>query len=71
MGCDIACSLFFFFIVLWLRKKEKKAVARMAKRQIKALDYTVQLMRLPHHIDLDELREEVRGRPADADTSGV
>ncbi|KAF1778579.1 Anoctamin [Phytophthora cactorum] len=58
VGCDIACSLAFFMVVIWLRRKEKEAVDRIAQNQIKALDYTVQLVNLPHHDDLNLLRQE-------------
>ncbi|KAG6970135.1 hypothetical protein JG687_00002801 [Phytophthora cactorum] len=60
VGCDIACSLAFFMVVIWLRRKEKEAGDRIAQNQIKALDYTVQLVNLPHHDDLNLLRQEIR-----------
>ncbi|KAL4151805.1 hypothetical protein PRNP1_008742 [Phytophthora ramorum] len=60
VGCDISCSLAFFGVVVWLRRKEKEAVNRIAQNQIKALDYTVQLVNLPHHDDLNLLRQEIR-----------
>ncbi|KAE9115247.1 hypothetical protein PF010_g9399 [Phytophthora fragariae] len=60
VGCDIACSLAFFGVVVWLRRKEKEAVDRITQNQIKALDYTVQLVNLPHHDDLNLLRQEIR-----------
>ncbi|KAG6975684.1 hypothetical protein JG688_00002125 [Phytophthora aleatoria] len=59
VGCDIACSLAFFMVVIWLRRKEKEAVDHIAQNQIKALDYTVQLVNLPHHDDLNLLRQEI------------
>lgn len=50
----------FFFIVIWMKRKERENVARITKDQIKALDYTVQLVHLPRHMDAGKLREEVR-----------
>ncbi|RLN51945.1 hypothetical protein BBJ29_002933 [Phytophthora kernoviae] len=60
VGCDIACSVVFFGIVVWLRRKEKEAVDRIAQDQIKAQDYTVQLVNLPPHDDVNLLRQEIR-----------
>lgn len=60
VGCDIACSLAFFGVVIWLRRKEREAVDRIAQHQVKALDYTVQLVNLPYHDDLNLLRQEIR-----------
>lgn len=60
VGCDITCSLCFFFIVIWMKRKERESVERITKDQIKALDYTVQLVHLPRHKDVGKLREEVR-----------
>lgn len=62
IGCDIACNMCFFFIVIWMKRKERENVARITKDQIKALDYTVQLVHLPRHKDVGKLREEVRPR---------
>lgn len=59
VGCDIACSLVFFGVVIWLRRQEKIAADRITQNQVKALDYTVQLVNLPHHDDLNLLRQEV------------
>ncbi|KAL8005362.1 putative anoctamin, 10TM putative phosphate transporter, cytosolic domain-containing protein [Plasmopara halstedii] len=59
IACDIACSLAFFGVVIWLRRKEKEAVDRIAQNQVKALDYTVQLKNLPQHDDLNVLRQEI------------
>lgn len=60
IGCDIACSMCFFFIVIWMKRKERENVVRITKDQIKALDYTVQLVHIPRHKDIGKLREEVR-----------
>ncbi|KAF4040526.1 Calcium-activated chloride channel [Phytophthora infestans] len=60
VGSDIACSFAFFMIVIWLRQKEKEAVDHISENQIKALDYTVQLVTLPYHDDLNLLRQEIR-----------
>ncbi|ETO72246.1 hypothetical protein F444_11601 [Phytophthora nicotianae P1976] len=60
VGCDIACSLAFFMIIIWLRRKEKEAVDHIDQNQIKALDYTVQIVHLPYHDDLNLLRQEIR-----------
>ncbi|KAK1947929.1 hypothetical protein P3T76_000219 [Phytophthora citrophthora] len=60
VGCDIVCSLAFFGIVVWLRRKEKEAINHITQYQVKALDYTVQLVHLPHHDDLSLLRQEIR-----------
>lgn len=49
----------FFFIVIWMKRKERENVERITKDQIKALDYTVQLVHLPRHKDVRKLREEV------------
>uniref|UniRef100_K3WQ59 Anoctamin transmembrane domain-containing protein n=1 Tax=Globisporangium ultimum (strain ATCC 200006 / CBS 805.95 / DAOM BR144) TaxID=431595 RepID=K3WQ59_GLOUD len=60
VGCDIACSVFFFLIVVWMKRKEQENVERITKDQIKALDYTVQLVHLPRHKHVGKLREEIR-----------
>ncbi|TYZ65544.1 hypothetical protein PybrP1_007721 [[Pythium] brassicae (nom. inval.)] len=60
VGCDVACSMCFFFIVIWMKRKERENVERITKDQIKALDYTVQLVHLPRHKDVGKLREEIR-----------
>ncbi|GLD95045.1 hypothetical protein PINS_up003670 [Pythium insidiosum] len=59
VGTDILCSILFFCIVLWMKGKEKEDVDRIAKGQIKAMDYTVQLVHLPRHSDLLQLRKDV------------
>lgn len=53
------CSICFFIIVLWMKRKEKENVEKITKDQIKVMDYTVQLMHLPRHSDVNLLREEV------------
>ncbi|KAF1331981.1 Methyltransferase, partial [Globisporangium splendens] len=60
VGCDIACSVFSFLIVVWMKRKEQENVERITKDQIKALDYTVQLVHLPRHKHVGKLREEIR-----------
>lgn len=60
VGCDIACSLCFFVAVLWMKRKEKENVERINKDQIKAMDYTVQLMNVPKHTDVDQLRQDIK-----------
>ncbi|KAJ0404203.1 hypothetical protein P43SY_002046 [Pythium insidiosum] len=60
VGTDILCSVLFFCVVLWMKGKEKEDVARIAKGQIKAMDYTVQLVHLPRHTDLQQLRKDIR-----------
>ncbi|TMW68688.1 hypothetical protein Poli38472_006156 [Pythium oligandrum] len=60
VGSDIACSICFFCIVLWMKRKETENVARINKDQIKAMDYTVQLMHLPKHSDLHVLKRDIR-----------
>nr|CCA20590.1 tRNA (guanineN(7))methyltransferase putative [Albugo laibachii Nc14] len=60
VGCDIVCSFLFLAIVLWMKRKEAAAIDRISRNQIVAADYTVQLMHLPKHTDLDQLRDELR-----------
>lgn len=43
-----------------MKRKEQENVERITKDQVKALDYTVQLVHLPHHKHVGKLREEVR-----------
>ena len=58
--CDAACSIMFLRIVMWMRGKEITDIALVSKHQIVASAYSVQVVSLPKHSDLQQLKQDLR-----------
>ncbi|OQS03994.1 hypothetical protein THRCLA_03726 [Thraustotheca clavata] len=60
IALDIISCIVFLLIVLWMKKQEKNAIARIELERTTVQNYTVQLMHLPKHKDVPLLGNELK-----------
>ncbi len=59
-GLDIIYCLIFLIVVIWMKKQEKSAVARITDERLTVQNYTVQLINLPRHTDVLNLGKDLK-----------
>ena len=60
VGLDVIACAVFLLIVVWMKRQEANAMARIEHERTTVQNYTVQLLHLPKHTDVFKLGTDVR-----------